>query len=810
LLETETRREGRKKWIGTPAKRKEDPALLTGSQIFVDDIELRGMLHASVVRSLLPHARIKSVDCSKALAASGVMCVLTGEDATGLMNPMEAYIAPAIKEYPIAVAKVAYVGQPLAVVVATTKALAEDAKELVEVDYEPLPFVLDADEATKKDAPLVIEELGTNVIWQNKYSFGDAEGALKGADLVIDETFTVPRHSSTPLETRGVIANFNAATGFLTVWSNFQLPGRFFATLSKILRVPGHKLRLITPSIGGGFGNRAATLRYMIPLICMASMKAGRPVKYVESRGESFLAGQTCLSKLQVRAAVTKDGIFTGMNIKDVENEGGGLNYVGYFVRNKLQALTGCYQIKNITLDGWCIATNQVPSEADRGVGKPALCFAWERVMDIAARKLGLDPAEIRMRNFVKRDQFPYRTPNGNLYENGDYEGALRRALDLIGYESFRREQAELRERGRYLGVGISTCVEPGGINMSLHNLDEPVPTKSGASEAATVRIDVTGKATVLLSHPDVGGGHDTSAAQIVADEIGMDYEDVTIIHSFDSALFPWTGYSGLSGNGYTPVLVPAIVGAARELRAKIVKVAAHMLKESEENLEIEDSVVFLKTDRSRFVQIKQIAWLVYNQPLLLPQNAEAGLQVTYFSNARNADLPDSLGRVRAQLTYPNGVHVVTLEVDKETGQVKILRYVVVGDYGTIVNPAVVEGQIQGNTVHGLAVALSEAFSYGEDGQPLTTSFADYPKPTACEAPVIEAHHMETPTSTNPIGAKSVGEGGAILSPAAVANAVEDALSPMNAQVRDLPLDLIRVWALANGRQVLSSRDRSS
>jgi 2-furoyl-CoA dehydrogenase large subunit len=780
------------RWVGMSLKRKEEPRYLTGRAIFVDDIKLPQMLYASTLRSPYAHARIKHMDLTAAVKAPGVVAVIEGKEVATLTKPMSPEIPTPLTEYPIAVDKVRYQGEPVAAVAATSRALAEDAAELIDVEYESLPAVVESEKAMEKDSPILYDQLGTNLLWHTKLDYGELEEAFKEADLVVTEDLKIHRYSSTPLETHGCIASYNPADETLTIWCN-QQGTAVLRIVEEALDVPPNRIkmvRMIIPNIGGGFGPKITMAKGPIILTSLLSIKAGKPVKWIETRSEHLLAGgHQCDTDLQVEAAVRNDGVFLALRLKDIVNEGASGSFGVYHTTNKLSNLQGAYRAKALGLEGYSVLTNKGPGTANRGIGKPAMCLVWERMMDIVARRLNLDPAEIRRRNFIRSDQFPFLTPNGNLIGSGDYVKVLNDALTLVGYEKLRERQKEQRKHNKYIGIGFSTSVEPGGQNLGRHYVHFPEVHASGSSAAATMKITPAGKIVVLIDIPSCGQGHETTISQIVADELGVTPDEVYVVPGFDSYANPMSGIGVNAANNFTPFVVGAVVGAARQIREKMLNIASHLLDVNTDQLVLQDGRIFSRSDQNKSKTIAEIAKIAYRHLTLLPANMEPGLHTTYFYSYPGSDVPDEKHRVRSQVSFSFGAHVAVVDVDIETGLVSLLKYIVVSDHGVIINPMIVESLIYGESLHGISTALGEGFIYNDDGQLLTSTFADYLKWSAADHMPIEAHHKtQTPDPLVALGSKVVGEGGAVLAPAAIANAVEDALADFNVKIRELPI----------------------
>jgi 2-furoyl-CoA dehydrogenase large subunit len=829
-------------YIGQSVRSKEAPRLVSGHGRYVDDLSLPRMLYASIVRSPYAHARILSVRADDAVRLAGVRGVVTPEDVQRLTRPFKpgryaAGLRVPIPEYASAIEKVRYVGEPVAMVAADTRAMAEDALELVEIQYEPLTAVATAEDAAGASAPLIYEELGSNVAWEGYVSYGDVDTAFSRADRIISEKLKIHRYSSTPLEPFACLAESTA--GRLTIWCNSQSPDVIYEAAAEALGIAD--VRVLVPDVGGGFGQKIHLIRKYAVLTALMAMRMGRPVKWIEDRSEHMMAGgHSCEQEFDVAAAVSANGEVLGLRIRDTDDVGGSVSTLTIHFTNKLNNLFNTYKVRHLRLEGRSVLTNKCPVVPNRGIGKPGMCFVWERIMDRIAQELSLDPVEVRRRNLIGADEFPYTTPNGNIYGSGNYQELLDKVVANVGYEEVRRQQAEQNvlaldegERGNgeggrsvplrrgFIGIGVVIGIEPGGRNaardMAIFPHSKQMPGAGGV-EGATVKIEKNGSVVLTLGSPSCGQSHETTASQIVAEILGIAPERVSLSGTFDTAISPWGVSSSNSGNNFHLYDVGAVHGAATRLRDKVLTLAAHVLGSDSGALQIEDGVVSVGrvTNVGRVpragqeqsapgpaISFAELGKIAYANQAQLPAGFEPGLQVTYYHSHPHANplmLPDAEGRVRAQYTFSSAAHAAVVEVDPETGRVRVLRYVIVSDNGTMINPAVVDGQIYGSAAHGISVALGEGFVYGSDGQLLTLTLLDYGKSTTLETPRIEIEHSPVPDPFTTLGQKAAGEGAAIPSPAAIASAVEDALSPLGVRVRQLPLSPERVWELIHGR----------
>jgi 2-furoyl-CoA dehydrogenase large subunit len=780
--------------VGRWLRRREDPRLLAGLGGFVDDIKVAGALHAAFLRSPHAHARIVRIDTSKAEQLAGVEAVLTGEDVARVVQParvrMPLPVSPRL--YCMAYEKVRYVGEPVVVVAAASRAIAEDACDLIEVEYEALPAVVDVERAVAPDAPLLFDELGTNVLWHQIFPYGDVDGAFARADRVVRERITIHRYASTPLETFGGIASFDRGTQQLTVWGHAQIPGLAIGGLCHLLGLSPGQIRFIHPPTGGAFGNKERV--GYLALIGLLSRQLGRPVRYQEDRRENLMAlAHACDGATDVEAAVASDGTILGLRFRNLENEGCSIEFAGIHSLLMLTNLVNCYRIPAVSFETSAVLTNTCPAGANRGVGKPYMCFMVERMVDRIAQELGLDRVEIRLRNFIPPDAFPYSAPSGSLYDSGDYPGTLRLALDQVGYAALLETQAAARADGRWVGIGIATAVEPAGTNFAYSRLVSKQSMLTGVGEAARVRMEWDGTVTVATGSLDTGQGHETAITQIVSDELGVPMDSIRVQTQFDTATTPWLPTSGNFSNKFSGTDTGAIIGAARKVKDKLLQLASQALEVAPEDLVLRDGWVSVRGLPERRKRLGELTFPAYWSLAGHEPGFEPGLEAMHYYSNPMSNLPDDQGRVRAQTNFSNAAHISLVEVDRETYQVHVLRYLVVHDCGKLINPMIVEGQVHGATVHGIAAALLEEFVYDEDGQFLTASFMDYLKPTAADVPTIETGHLETASPWTPLGTKGAGEGGAIAAPACIASAVEDALAPLGVKISGLPLTPTRV-----------------
>src|SRR5437667_793482 len=799
-------------WIGKPVRRVEDFRLLTGRGTFIDDHPPVGNIHhAAIVRSRYAHARIVGYDVTRARAAEGVVAVITGEHVAKETRPFAVGVTTPVHYYCAATDKARFVGEPVAVVVARDRYLAEDAAELVEVEYEPLPAVIDPEKALEPDAPVLHDKVGTNLAGHRRLVYGDPERAFREAEVVLRERFRFPKYGSTPIETYGIIARWEL-DGVCTVWSNFMGPFIMHPLTARVLGLAENKLRFIVPpDIGGSFGIKTSIYPY-IALIALASKHAGVPVKWIEDRREHLLASSSGTDRIAYREVAAKtDGTVLGMRFKWLDNVGGyirspepGCSFrpTGNFV--------GPYRFQHLEVDASVVMTNKSLTGPNRGYACGHLYFETEGMMDRLAEKLGLDPVELRLRNLLRPEQFPYRTPTGCYYDSGDYAATLDKAIGIARYDEMACEQAKARAAGRWFGIGVALAVDPSVSNMGyvataldpqFRAKPEYLP-KSGAVDSATIKVDPLGRVTAILGTTPQGQGHQTIVAQIVADELGLTPDDVTVVDEMDTFTRVWSISSGTYSSRFGSVGTSAVALAVRKLRAKLVDYAAHLMERPVADVEFRDGAVRPRAGKGPSYSVKDLAGRAHWNTESLPEGMEPGLQATAVFGFTVSKAVDAEDRVNSSNTYGFIAEVMAVEVDPETATIKILRYVTVHDAGTIINPMIAEGQIYGGALHGLGGALYEELAYDEHGQVLPGRFMDYLVPTASEAPAeIEIAHVVSPSPLTPLGSKGLGESSSMTVPAVIANAVSDALAPLGLRITELPMTPSSLWHLIRDAQ---------
>ncbi len=785
--------------LGTSVKRLEDPRFITGQGRYVDDIKLTGMAHLAILRSPYAHANIRSVDTSKAKGMPGVLAVIVGADipynplpmvwpaggASGITNNVST---PRV----LATDSVKWTGEGVAAVVAETPEQAIDALEAIEVDWEPLPAVVDAEKATQPGAVQLHDNAPNNVVFD--WTVGDKAGteqAITDAEVVVRERLVNHRLIPNPMEVRGDIGWYNPGTDEYTIWMSSQTPHiqRLLVGIFT-MGIPEHKLRCISPDVGGAFGTKIFCYAdYALVLFASKLIGGGRPVKWVESRRESYgstIHGRDHITYLEI--AGKRDGTVTGVKVKTFANLGGRLSTIGPGIPTTLYArvLSGCYKIPNVYAEVTGVYTNTTFVDAYRGAGRPEATYVIERAMDLFANEIGMDKAELRRKNFIPKDAFPYDNPSGlgtavngeKIYvDSGDYEPAMDMALKTAGYADLEAKRAEAKSRGKLLGMGLSTYIEVCGVAPS--KWIGAVGEGWGAAmwESSNIKVHLTGKVIVTMGTSPQGQGHETTYTQIIAHELGVPMEDIVIQHS-DTQGTPM-GY-GSYGSRTSSVGSTAAIKAADKIRDKAKRYAAHMLEASYDDIEVEGAEYRVKGSPDKKKTLQEIAFAL-DLGFSLPAGMEPYLDETAYYDTPNC-------------TWPFGTHIAIVEIDEETGETELKRYIAVDDVGKKINPMIVDGQLHGGIAQGVGQALWEQAVYGDDGQLLSGSMMDYALPRASWLPSFELDETVTPSPVNPLGVKGVGEAGCIASTAAVANAVNDALSPLGIKHLDMPFTAQKVW----------------
>ncbi len=768
--------------FGATVKRREDPRLITGQGQFTDDFKLPGMLQMTMLRSPYAHARIVRIDTSKAKAHPGVVAVYTAQDLEGVAPMPCAWLIPdsdlKVPVYtPLASDKVRFVGDAVAVVVAEDSYIADDALDLIEVEYEELPAIVNQEEAIKPGAPQLYDDVPNNLVFHWKFRNGDPDGAAQAAEVLIKQRFIQQRLIPNAMEPRSAVADWNPGAGELTFYNTTQNPHIVRFQISVTQGIPESKIRVIARDVGGGFGSK-------IPfyagdaLTIFASRKLERPVRWTEDRRENYVATIHGRDEIiDVELAATRDGKMTGLRVVNYANMGAYLSMAAPGVPTWLFALIvpGCYTIQNYACDVYGAVTNTTATDAYRGAGRPEAAFLMERMVDLLAGELKMDPVELRRKNFIPASAFPYTSAGTLIYDSGDYDKTLDLALQMVNYQGFRQQQAEARQHGKHLGIGLSTYVEVCGLGPS--KAAGAMGFQGGLWEPATVRVLATGKVIVLTGTSPHGQGEETTFAQLVSEELGVPVEDIEVIHGDTSAIpMGWGTY----GSRSTAVGGTAIFKATQKVIEKAKKLAAHLLEANPEDIVHDHGKYYVQGSPAKMMTIQNIA-LMANVAWNLPEGMDPGLEESNFHDPTN-------------FTFPFGAHACVVEVDEETGEVKILRYIAVDDVGKVINPMIVDGQVHGGVAQGIGQALYEHGIYDENGNLVSGSMLDYTVPNATQIPHIETARTETPCPHNLTGVKGVGETGAIASTEAVVNAVCDALAPLGIKNIDMPLTPERVW----------------
>jgi 2-furoyl-CoA dehydrogenase large subunit len=761
---------GPAKWVGQPLRRKEEDRLVRGQGIFVDDHKMTGMLFIHFVRSPYGHAKIKSISVHKAAAAPGVVCTLTGKEVASLVKPFIEIgpdVGQKIADYPMAVDKVVYQGEPLAAVVAETRMAAEDAAELVEVDYDPLPPVVTAEDALK-DVSLLHPAMGTNRNWHGVFEFGNSEKAFRSAAHVVHiGRLHFHRFSSTPLENNAVLAVWDPKADRIDFWSNNSFPSFAAQFLSPALGVRIDQIRMQSFDIGGGFGIKITNYPYMA-LCALASRKlGGRPVKWTETRTEHMLASAHGNERtfLDTRVALDNNGVITALESRHVDDCGAYPRYEPLGCVIWAQVLPASYRLRNIRIEMNQVLTNKCPVGPNRGYSRMQQLWFMERVLDICGHALGIPADVMRVRNYIRKDEMPYETPNGCVYDSGDYAGMLKLAKKLIGWDAWRKKQAAARKEGRRIGIGIGTTLDSGTNNFGQARIINAGAPFSGQSKAAIAKLDIYGEVVISMGSVPQGQGHETTASQVVADVLNIPPDLVKVKPGFDTEQNAYTGHTGTYASQFAVTGLSAINGAAEKLRKEMSRLAAWVLKAGEKKLEFgvgaQGPEVRVKGTK-KSINYWALANIVNVNNAGMPESlwdVTLNCRHVYHAPFNLPDVKRKFGNLT--LTYAAQLHIAVVEVDRDTFQPKILAYACVDDCGRAVNPRIVEGQVHGCTAHGIGAALMENCAYDADGNMLASTFSDYTPITAMNMPDLLYAHMESPSPFTFNGAKGMGEGGA-------------------------------------------------
>ncbi len=767
--------------------------LAAGKGTFVSDIRRENMTHMAVVRSPHASARIKSIDSAAAEAVPGVVKVVTGREIKANMNPIfeaydtEAMGAKGVTSYALCPERVRYVGEAVAAVVAEDKYTARKAADLVAVEYETTPIVSDTEAALQPDSPLVEPDWGDNILITRDFVKGDPDKAFAAAEMTSSDEVYQHRYTGAALEPRAYMAEYDPYTEQLTYWASTQNPHPVRVFLAETLGIEESSIRVIQPHVGGGFGLKTPTFQEE-PLVAYLARALERPVKFVSERSEDLLVGGHAREmRLSYDVAFQKDGRITGFRAKVVADVGApsalcgwGMSFVCAY------SIPGCYKIENARVQLFSVVTNKCPWNAYRGYGKETASYLMDRVLDDVAGKTGRDRAEVRLKNFIPPDEFPYTQVSGANLDSGNYPGALKRVLEMIGYEGFPKRQEEARRDGRYIGLGLGQELTPEGCSM-------PRSTLLGGYDGATVRVNPSGQVTILTGVTSPGNGNEPAIAQSAADSLGVAFDQVKVIQG-DTDICPY----GLGNYSSRSIIMggSAVQIAAHDIREKMLKVAAKMLEVSADEVDVEESRFSAKGAPAHYVSFREVASTVYRDCHgVAALDVEPGLEATrYFQHGNVYHQPETQGRFSAYPSWPNQAMAMIVEIDAETGRFKILKYCAVHDSGRVINPLLAEANLHGGFLQGIGGAAHEHLVYDDDGQLLTTTFMDYTCPTAVEVPLFEVEHQETLSPFTPLGTKGVGESGVAGALSGLCSAIENALPHLDLRFTDLPLSPNAVW----------------
>ncbi|WP_185984498.1 xanthine dehydrogenase family protein molybdopterin-binding subunit [Aureimonas mangrovi] len=789
------------RWIGQSVPRVEDAALLTGRASFIDDLPTRaGTLEAAIVRSPHGHAAIRSIDIAEAANVEGVVAILTGAVIQRLTRSMTVGVKADVECWPIATDRVRYVGEPVAIIVAENRYVAEDAAERVAVDYEILPAVVDPKAALDVDAPVLHPALGSNLINERLFSYGDPDAAFREAPHTIAIETAYPRNSCTPIETYGVVAGYDPGEDAYDICANFQGPFSIHAVVALALKVPGNRVRLRTPpSSGGSYGVKQGIFPYMI-LMGVAARVCGRPVKWIEDRLEHLSASVSATNRVtRLEAAVEADGRITALSWDQIEDCGAHLRAPEPATLYRMHGnMTGAYAIRNVAIRNRVVLTNKTPTGLNRGFGGPQVYYPLERLMQRIARQLELDPLEVVRRNLVPADAFPYRTAMGALLDSGDYEAALDRAVEKGGFAELLARRDAMRAEGRLYGIGLAAAVEPSVSNMGYITTvltpqqREKAGPKNGAQATATIAIDPLGSVSVKVASVPQGQGHRTVLSQVVADELGLAPSVIAVVADVDTSRDAWSIASGNYSSRFAPAVAGAAKLAAGRIRAKLETIAASQLNTTPDDVELASGRARSKANPDNSLSFARVAAAAHWAPGTLPDAADQTIRETVFWTPEELTAPNADDEVNSSLCHGFIFDFCGVEIDRQTGEPRIDRYVTMHDCGRILHPAMVDGQVRGGFAHALGAAFFEEYAYGADGSFQSGTLADYLIPTVMEVPDLTILHHETPSPFTPLGAKGVGEGNCMSTPVCIANAVADALGVDDVS---LPLSPSRISA---------------
>lgn len=783
-------------WLSKPSRVREDRRYVTGNGRYVADITPTGTLHIGLVTSPYAHARIVSIDTAAALEVNGVVAVLTGAELAKATEPLRQYIdVPEVQWRPLAVDHTRYAGEWVAAVVATSRAVAEDGAELVAVDYEPLAFVLDPELAAREDAPLVHPTHGTNVMVQREFSWGDVAGDRARADATTTVRTRWNRNSTVPLETFGVVASWDSHRDMLDIWASIQMP-QFPEQLANALRMPSNQVRVhFDVDVGGSYGVKRGIKHGVLAGYLARQLQV--PIKLIEDRAENMHGGDFHGPDrlFEVELSYTADGEFTSIRIDVLDDEGAYPGRSPLQLAKPIGAIVGPYRIPSAEYNAMAVTTNKTGQVAVRGFGQSPTNYAIEAAVDAVARDLDMDRMQLRRKNFIRADEFPYRIPSGTEYDSGDYHAVLDKALEISDFAALIQRRDALRTQGRLAGIGVASCLEPGGGNAIFENIMNPKTDKTTFPESCRLRVDGEGAVTAIISISSAGQAHETLVATLVGEELDIDPATVAVVRADSLSGMP---SQSPIGSRMAIVLGRAVTGAAAELKTKLCSIGAHMLGLDPTEVRYTCGQVISLLEPDRRTSWAELVGTAHRKQHLMPPGAQPGLEVVYVAHTpRSGQLTAPTGTVQLYPCYSFEVHLVLASIDPQTGVVDLEAYFIAHDCGTVINPDVVRGMVYGGTAHGIGVALYEQFAFSDEGQPLTQSFMDYLLPSAHEVPtIVDAEHC-TPSPFTSHGQKGVGEAGYMGAPAAVAGAVNDALTAHGAApIHSLPIKPSDIWSV--------------
>jgi len=783
------------RYVSKPRRTKEDRRFITGQGKFVADVKLPNMKHVALITSPFAAAEIKSIDISEAMALDGVVYVLTGEELeAATASLMSGLDLPDYQRYPLASKMTRYAGEWVAAVVADSRYIAEDAAELVYIDYEPLDFVVDPEEAIKPDAPVVHPEIGSNIFFQKTFEWGPVDEDFEAADHSISYRARWSRNSTVPIETFGVVAKWNPADELLEYWASIQMP-KYQEQLGTALKMPANNIRVYYDvDVGGSYGVKRG-IKHSV-LVGYLAMKLGVPVRLIEDRLENMIGGDAHGPDriFDVDMAFDSDGIVQSMRMRALDDAGASPGRAPLQLGKPVTAIVGPYHIKSVQYEAISVSTHKTTQEAVRGFGQSPTNFAIESGIDKIARFLEMDRFELRRKNLIRADEFPYQIPSGTEYDSGDYHTVLKKTEDLAGLDALLKKRDALRAEGKLAGVGVSTCLEPSGGNAGFEPLFNPKNPTTTWMESAQVKIDLAGTITAIMATTSSGQGHETLAATVVGEVLQRDPNSIRVTRTDSLASLP---SNSPVGSRMAIMLGGAMHGAAEKLKARLLEIAAHNLQLSVDQLEYREGDVVALDDPMVQIEWRELVEIAHRRYHDMPDGMEPGLQARHvWEVPTGGSMPTADGKVQMYPCYSFEAHIPLVEIDPVTGQVTILEYFIGHDCGTMINPHIVHGMTYGGIAHGIGAALYEKFQYNEDGQLLSGTFMDYLLPSAHEVPAVKMVDHCTPSPHTAMGQKGSGEGGYLGAPAGLASAVNDALAPLGKEILTLPMRVQDVEAV--------------